>query len=115
MTDPRDIARRSIAEENAAISWAATFEGELPSTRASLTFFLESAFMAGAYWARDGRPVVQPNPTTPGPGVILDALISARDELVRYIDFMHKHDYREYAAPVEAKVQAINTLLGTAK
>ena len=48
---------------------------------------------------------------TDHPVLLRRALTEARDELVRYIDFMHKHDYREYAAPVEAKVSAINALL----
>jgi hypothetical protein len=46
---------------------------------------------------------------------LVGALADARDELRHYIDFMHKANYREYAAPVEAKVEAINALLGTAK
>jgi Lar family restriction alleviation protein len=48
-----DLVRRSIAEEDAAISWSATFEGDLPSNRAALMLYLETAFMAGAYWGRD--------------------------------------------------------------
>jgi hypothetical protein len=54
-------------------------------------------------------------PGTDHPAVLRRALTDARDELLRYIDFMHKSDYREYAAPVEAKVEAINELLASAK
>ena len=45
---------------------------------------------------------------------LLAALIMARDELVRYIDFMHKSDYREYAAPVEQKLVVINEFITAA-
>jgi hypothetical protein len=48
---------------------------------------------------------------TDHPAVLRRALIAARDELVRYIDFMHKSDYREYAEPVEKKLAEINALL----
>lgn len=48
---------------------------------------------------------------TDHPVLLRRALTVARDELVRYIDFMHKSDYREYAAPVEQKLAAINEVL----
>ena len=52
--NPRVAAmiRRSAEEEDAAVAWARTFEGALPTNEQTLRVFLETAFMAGAYWRR---------------------------------------------------------------